>query len=325
MKILIYGGDVVGLIYAARLHGPKHDVTILAPGDRLDELQQHGIALRHAITGDELFLHVRLIDGLSRHDRYDLALVAVPSYELASLPPDLVCNRQIGPLLVMTAHFGACENWHNVLNKNRILLGCPGFAGVMNGPKVDYLPTPLLLQRATIGALDDQAVPYLRTATRMFRQADLYVSRCNRIDALVKTQAAVFVSLAAGVRVAKDSALRPGYDLDTASLVIRSIRECFAVLTELQIPVTPRYLKWISFAPFKSLTDLLLQWSRTIEFHVTVPAPLTAALDEIRYLADQFRLLSMLASVETPAFDELTRYLTVERDVSLYAPKPVCV
>ena len=325
MKILIYGGDVVGSIYAARLHGPKHDVTILASGDRLAELQQHGVVLRHAITGDELFLHVRLIEGLSRHDRYDIALVAVPSYELASLPPDLVCNRQIGTLLVLTAHFGACENWHNILNKNRVLLGCPGFAGTMSGPKVDYLPTPLLLQHATIGALDDQAVPQLRAAMHMFREAGVYVSRCNRIDALVRTQAAVFVSLAAAVRASQSSGVQVGYDLDTAGLVIRSIRECFAVLAQLQVPATPRHLKWISSAPAKYLRDWLLAWSRTIEFSVIVAAQLEAAGDEIAYLADQLRLFSMLASVDTPAFDELTRYLTVDRDVSLSAPEPVCI
>jgi 2-dehydropantoate 2-reductase len=325
MKILIYGGDVVGSIYAARLHGPKHDVTILAAGNRLADLRQHGVVLRHAISGDELFLHIHLIEGLSRCDQYDVALVTVPSYDLPNLPPELICNRHIGTLLVMTGHFGACESWHNVLNRDRVLLGCPGFAGIMSGAKVEYLPTPLLLQRATIGALDDHALPHLRTAMNMFRQAGLYVSRCNRIDALLRTQAAIFVSLAAGVEAAQSSGVQAGYDPNTARLVIRSIRDCFAVLTELQLPVTPRYLKWISSAPLKSLADLLLQWSRTVEFHMTVAAPLTAAGDEVRHLADQFRLLSMLASVETPAFDELAKNFTVGRDVSLYASQPVCV
>jgi 2-dehydropantoate 2-reductase len=324
MKILIYGGDVVGSIYAARLHGPKHDVTILAAGDRLADLQQHGVVLRHAITGDELFLHVHLIEGLSRCDHYDLALVTVPSYDLPDLPSDLICNREIGTLLVMTAHFGACESWHNILKRDRVVLGCPGFAGIMTGPKVQYLATPLLLQRATIGALDNHAARHLRTAMNMFRQAGLYVSTSAHIDALLATQASVFVSLAAALRVSQSLGVRTGYSLETARMVVRSVRECFAVLAQLQVPVTPRYVKWLSCVPSKYLTDLLFQWSRTLEFNLMVAAQLTAAGDEIAHLAEQLRLFSTLASVETPAFDELAGYLAREGEAEPYASAHTC-
>ncbi|MFN2110632.1 MAG: ketopantoate reductase family protein, partial [Anaerolineae bacterium] len=42
MKILIYGAGPLGSVFAARLHQGGHDVSILARGQRLADLREHG-------------------------------------------------------------------------------------------------------------------------------------------------------------------------------------------------------------------------------------------------------------------------------------------
>jgi 2-dehydropantoate 2-reductase len=312
MKILICGADVVGCIYAVRLHCPEHEVSILAFGDRRAALQQHGVILYNAATAEELFLHLPVVEKLAADDYYDLALVSVPLSQWARLPFDLGNNKHFRTVLFMAGHIGACEDWRNTLDCEHLLLGCPGVGGVLNGPVVEYREVPSLLQRATIGPFEDSAVPELRRATRIFRRAGLSVSTCRHMDSLLKTQAAIFVSLAGGVRAAELSGTRLGDDPSSAQLVVRSIRECFAVLGELRIPITPRYLAWLSSAPSKCLADLLLRWSRTTEFELLVAAQAKTAANEIAYLTDQLRLFSMLAAVETPAFNELSEHLTAQ-------------
>ncbi len=312
MKILICGADVVGCIYAARLHCPENEVSILAFGDRLAALQQHGVILYNSATAEEFFLHLPVVEELATNDFYDLAVISVPLGRLARLPFDLGNNKHFGAVLFMAGHPGACEDWRDTFNCEHLLLGCPGVGGVLNGSVVEYFETPPLLQRATVGALDDCAVPDLRRAIRIFRRAGVSVSTCRHMDSFLKTQAAIFVSLAGGVRAAELSGARLGDDRTSAQLAVRSIRECFAVLNELQVGITPRYLEWSSSAPSKCLTDLLLRWSRTAEFELLVAAQAKTAPDEIAYLTDQLRLFSMLAAVETPAFNELSEYLTAQ-------------
>jgi len=53
MRILVCGSGPLGSLFAARLHQGGHDVTLLAHGQRLDDLRQHGIVL-HDVRTDEM-------------------------------------------------------------------------------------------------------------------------------------------------------------------------------------------------------------------------------------------------------------------------------
>ena len=171
-----------------------------------------------------------------------------------------------------------------------------------------------------------RAVAHLRKAMHMFRDAGVYVSRCNRIDALVRTQAAVFVSLQRRFGLAQNSGLRVGLRPEHGQFgdPIHSGVLCSSNRTSgaghATLSQMGQFCSLEDASPISCSIGLAPSSSTCLWRHT-----LTAAGDEITYLADQLRLFSMLASVETPAFDELTQYLTVERDVSLYAPEPVCV
>ncbi len=45
MKILFYGAGVLGSLYAARLQEAGQEVSILARGQRLADIREHGIVL----------------------------------------------------------------------------------------------------------------------------------------------------------------------------------------------------------------------------------------------------------------------------------------
>jgi len=55
MRILVYGAGVVGSQYAALLHRAGHDVSLLARGQRLADLREHGIVLQAVDTGSALW------------------------------------------------------------------------------------------------------------------------------------------------------------------------------------------------------------------------------------------------------------------------------
>ena len=51
IKILVCGAGILGSLYGARLKQSGQDVTILARGQRLAELLNHGIVLENGTTG----------------------------------------------------------------------------------------------------------------------------------------------------------------------------------------------------------------------------------------------------------------------------------
>jgi len=51
MKILVYGAGVIGSIFAGKLAKNGYDITVLARGNRLNELNEKGIILINSING----------------------------------------------------------------------------------------------------------------------------------------------------------------------------------------------------------------------------------------------------------------------------------
>lgn len=50
MKVLVYGAGVLGSLYAARLRQAGEDVTILARGQRFQDIEKSGIILEHVLN-----------------------------------------------------------------------------------------------------------------------------------------------------------------------------------------------------------------------------------------------------------------------------------
>jgi len=311
MKILIYGAGVIGSIYAARLHGPEHEISILARGERLADLLQHGLILRHAISGNELFSHLPIVTELSPEDTYDLVIVAVRLDQLATVIPDLAANRRVPNLLFMVNNAAGYGAWLAAVGADRLMVGFTGVAGARKGPFVEYMQAPLFLQRTTVGEPDGRITTRLGSVAHLFRHADFPVSICRNMDAWQKTHAAIVVPLAAGLCAVDGIGSALTQRTEVVRRMIQALREGFAVLKELEVPITPLHLRLLELFPTSALEDLLLQWGRTPEFDVLVASHVRAAREEMRCLADQLIALARSTQIETPALDELSKYLTL--------------
>lgn len=126
MKILMTGTGVLGSLYAARLQETGRQVTVLARGQRLQELQQNGILLEDETSGKRTCTQVQVIDALAANASYDLAMVLVRNNQLASVLPVLAANTRIPVILFMVNQ--ACEPQAliDAVGKERVLLGFPG-------------------------------------------------------------------------------------------------------------------------------------------------------------------------------------------------------
>jgi 2-dehydropantoate 2-reductase len=101
MKILFYGAGVMGSLYAARLKESGQDVSILARGQRLVDIREHGIVLEDVSTGNKTTTRVNVVERLDPEDAYDLVVVMMPKNHVPEILPILAANRYIPNVLFM--------------------------------------------------------------------------------------------------------------------------------------------------------------------------------------------------------------------------------
>lgn len=92
-RILVTGAGVNGSICAASLYKVGINVTILARGQRYEELRDDGIIIENSLTQERSITKVPVISVLEADDIYDYILVIIRQDQMAGLLPILARNR----------------------------------------------------------------------------------------------------------------------------------------------------------------------------------------------------------------------------------------
>ena len=91
MRILIYGAGVIGSFYASRFAKAGLDVTVLARGQRLKELQGHGLWYRGKTRTHKV--EVNTISELKPDDRYQFIFLTVRENQVEEALEDISRNE----------------------------------------------------------------------------------------------------------------------------------------------------------------------------------------------------------------------------------------
>ena len=93
MRVLVVGAGVIGSFNAARLAAAGVDVRLLARGQRLAALREHGVILQDWRTGRRSVTRVALVESIEPAARYDVAVVIVRRNQVASVLALLAAAR----------------------------------------------------------------------------------------------------------------------------------------------------------------------------------------------------------------------------------------
>jgi 2-dehydropantoate 2-reductase len=100
MRVLIYGAGVQGNFLAHVLARGKNDVTVLARGERGEELKRDGIVLRHYFQRRTTVDKVQIISELRKDDIYDVIFVTMKYSDFPAVLPILAQNGSGNIILV---------------------------------------------------------------------------------------------------------------------------------------------------------------------------------------------------------------------------------
>ena len=308
MKILVYGAGNIGSLYAALLKEAGRDVSMLARGRRLADIREHGLELEEATSGAQVTTSVRTIDRYDPEEAYDLVLVVLPRDRIAEALPILAANRHAPSVMFFGNNAAGARELTEALGAERVLLGFPGAAAVSHEHRLRYVILSAREQPTTIGELDGTRSARIDAIAHAFEVAGFPVSVCPNMDAWLKTHAVEISPTASALYMAGTDVRRLARTPDALLLMLRAIREGYAILAAHGIPVTPR-----SHAVFRWLPEpLLLFVMRRATQSETASLKIGHALEarhEMGTIAEEIRTLAAAASVPTPALDRLHQYL----------------
>jgi 2-dehydropantoate 2-reductase len=233
MKLLVYGAGALGSLHAARLHEAGHDVALLARGERLAALRRHGVQLAE---GDSPVIRKVPVPVVEHPDGgYDLTAVFVRAQQMDAVLESLAGLD--GDVLFLLNWAAGAEPLGAVLGHERVLLGFPAAAGVLDGDLVRYRAANFLtrLLPMPIGEPDGRATPRLDRIVAAFRATGINAKAEPRMDAYLKTHAAFAVPLEQATN-AVGGPVALADDPDAVRAMVRRIRQHLATLPTAPVP-----------------------------------------------------------------------------------------
>lgn len=305
MKTLIYGSGVLGSLCAARLYQSGQDVTVLARGQRLEEIRQHGLCLEQWNTKERITAPVRTIERLDPEDAYDLAAVMMGKHQVPAVLPVLAANHRIPNILFMGNNLAGPGQYIEMLGRERVLMGFYMAGGTIVDGVVRYADdTEKGRRKCPIGEVDGSRTSRLNQIAQVFKKAEIPVETRPDMDAWLKTHGAVILSLAGGVYMAGADLIRLAEEGTILDLIIRGMREALGVLQALHVPVRPAIIKVYEWIPRPVLERLMARSLRNPAMQIAF-AHGQKARPEMRVLFNEFFILAAAAQRPVPAMQKL--------------------
>lgn len=312
MRILVYGSGPLGSLFAARLLDAGHDVSLLARGQRLADLRQHGLVLVDDLSGRESVSQPRIVERLLPDDAYDLVLVIMRKNHALEILPVLAANQKCANILFLMNNAAGPGELLQALGEQRVMIGFPMAAGYRKGYVIHYLAGggEGKETRIPIGEANGQITARLQQTGDILASMDGFAADLRTdMDAWLKTHVALLMpSLAPAIRAAGRDNLRMARTRDAILLAVRAIREGFRVVQALGFPIVPEKMRLLMRMPEPLLVPYLRKIIVDPRFWSAMTAHGEAAQDEIKHLANEFIALKKRTAVPTPAMDRLYAY-----------------
>ncbi|MFW9938705.1 MAG: ketopantoate reductase family protein [Candidatus Thorarchaeota archaeon] len=310
MKLLVYGAGVLGSFYAAKLHAANIDVSILARGQRLIDINQNGIIIENVFMGERIEQNVPVIDSLQPDDNYDIVIVIMRKNQIASILPILSQNKKIETVLFMGNNGKGSKEYIEAIGKKRVLLGFPSAGGRREGHIIKLVASDK--SSIILGEIDGSITPRLKQIIKEFNKARIRVKMSKNMDAWLKTHLALVLPLAGGIYFAGGDNYQLAKDKEGLILVLNAIREGMRVLKTLEIPILPKKFKILLRLPRSLIVKKLSKGLGTESGELALRDHAMAAQDEMLELADEFKVLIEKSGISTPAFNELYKHFKMK-------------
>ena len=316
MKILIYGAGPLGSLFAARLIQAGHDVSLLARGQRLKDLQEHGIIIEDSVTGEQEQTPVNTVETLLPDDDYELVMVVMRKNQALQILPTLSANKVVPTFLFMMNDMAGPGLKLKALGSSRLMRGFPLPGGMRAGPVVRIVPDmenrPWELP---IGEVDGRVTARTRRVAAVLESMRGFTVDIRKdMDAWLKCHVALVIPLASAFYAAGGEKDRFLGTRDALLLGIRAQKEALRALRKTGVKPTPAAVRAIEVLP-EPIALPIVRWFFGIEYlEASLVGHAQAAGDEMQHLMVEMLAFFEERSVETPILESLYKYYDPNQD-----------
>ncbi len=300
-RILVIGAGVNGSVCAERLFERGVDVTVLARGKRLAEIESSGIVIENPFSQERRVAKVRAVGELAPDDTYDYILVVVRRNQVAELLPTLATNTSPN-VVFMNNNLNGPSEIVAALGSQRPMLGFVFAGGKRDGEIIRAIgPFAHSLMPTPFGEINGTITPRLRRLVALLNRAGLRAKVSTNVVDYLATHAAtvaVVVPLALKYKADIRALARSGDDL---KLVAAATRETLPVLKALGHKIVPVGQEILALTPTFVLAFLLRLLLNSKFGEVGVGWHAQQAPDELLALADDLRAAVIRSGVPAPA------------------------
>ncbi len=303
MKVLIIGAGVIGSFNAARLFRGGVDVKLLARGERLAALREHGVVLQDWRTGSRSITPVPLVERIGPADQYDLAVVIVRRNQIDSVLPLLAEASHIPSVLFLGNNLAGSSDMAAALGGERVLTGMVNAGGRRDGVVVRYIFSRRL--RLLFGERDGSIHARTHVIGEMFRGAGLPARVVTNPEAYQKTHAAGLPAFAGALYSAGGSIRLLARRPDLLHVFVTAYRDALRALQCDGTAIRPAITHALLWAPERPLHAGLRYFFDTELAVVGGQAHALAAVDEMRELAEELRVILRRTGMRSPANEQV--------------------
>ncbi|NMB55733.1 MAG: ketopantoate reductase family protein [Leptolinea sp.] len=310
MKILVYGAGVLGSFLAHVLHRGKNNVTLLARGNRLSELQEKGLNIRHYLQFQTTIDDLPVIEKLVVDDVYDLCFVVMQRQQIDEVLPEIASCTGSRDFVLVGTNLTAIETRafidQNSPVKKNLAFGFQTSGGRCEPGRVISIHTGS--GSMVLGSLSPDEALYSRI-TKAFENTRYRLIFMENMDAWLKCHAAFILPIAFACYYADGDLRRVSRNSKMLNLMIDAIDDAYQIVKAAGYPIIPPG------------NDVLLRKNRPryywlLKIMAATPIGRLAASDhamsaraEMCRLYTDFCQLKTKADINTPAWDEMAKFM----------------
>ena len=300
-RILVIGGGVNGSVIAERLFERGVDVTVLARGKRLAEIQSNGVVIENPFSQKRRVAKVRAIGELAPKDTYDHILVVVRRNQVAELLPTLAANNSPN-VVFMNNNLNGPAEIVAALGSERPMLGFVFAGGKRDGDIIRAMgPFDHSLMRTPFGEIDGPVTQRLKRLVNLLNRAGLRAKVSTNIVDYLATHAAGVAALVPFALKYKTDLKALARSPEEIKLMAAAMRETIPVLKALGHKIVPAGQQILAVMPVFVLAWLLRLLCNSKFGEVGAAWHAQQAPDELQALADDLRVAVIRSGVQAPA------------------------
>ena len=312
MKVLIFGAGVIGSYYASKIYQSDVDVTILARGEKLRNIQEKGVVVEDFITQQESISKIPVIDKPNKEE-YDLIMVVVQMVQIDNVLPVLSEFSNARSFLFIGNNVNGFENIVHQLGHYRLLGGFGAVGGKRDNHKVIYADAdpkkPNKKAPLVLGKINSVADKEFDQIVSLFESANIEVEPVDDIDGWLKTHAAMILGLASAAYKNEYDMQSIAEDKELVKMIVKALRESMNVLKSLGVTIVPKRNRYLHLFP-NFLLEFIFRKLLSSEYaEIAIAGHAKAARKEIRALADGFLVLCEKSNANYESLKKLTGYI----------------